>query len=212
METKNKLYRSRSDKAILGVCGGLARYFNVDSLVVRLLFVLFTLMYGSGLLFYLIAALVMPAEPEAQSAQTVAASPAESGAASPVEPAAASSAESDAESPVEAPAMPDASSKDHPAEYIGAGGTRYENRASGSLQAETPKIEMPAPRSIPAPPVHSPQPSKEKKTDSGKSLGIALIAMGALILVKVFFPWVDGRAMVGAGLVLAGIVFIVRKA
>lgn len=48
METKNKLYRSRSDKAILGVCGGLARYFNVDSLVVRLLFVLFTLMYGSG--------------------------------------------------------------------------------------------------------------------------------------------------------------------
>ncbi len=180
--------------------------------MVRLLFVLFTLMYGSGLLFYLIAALVMPAEPEAQSAQTVAASPAESGAASPVEPAAASSAESDAESPVEAPAMPDASSKDHPAEYIGAGGTRYENRASGSLQAETPKIEMPAPRSIPAPPVHSPQPSKEKKTDSGKSLGIALIAMGALILVKVFFPWVDGRAMVGAGLVLAGIVFIVRKA
>lgn len=212
METKNKLYRSRSDKAILGVCGGLARYFNVDSLVVRLLFVLFTLMYGSGLLFYLIAALVMPAEPEAQSAQTVAASPAESGAASPVEPAAASSAESDAESPVEAPAMPDASSKDHPAEYIGAGGTRYENRASGTPQAETPKIEMPAPRSIPAPPVHSPQPSKEKKTDSGKSLGIALIAMGALILVKVFFPWVDGRAMVGAGLVLAGIVFIVRKA
>ena len=59
-----KLYRSNTDKAIFGVCGGLAEYFGVDSLIVRLLFVLVTFGYGSGLLVYLIAALVIPRKPD----------------------------------------------------------------------------------------------------------------------------------------------------
>ncbi|HPF18222.1 MAG TPA: PspC domain-containing protein, partial [Bacillota bacterium] len=63
METKGKLYKSQQDKALFGVCGGIAEYFNVDSLVVRLLFVLFTLVYGAGLLFYLVAALLIPSAP-----------------------------------------------------------------------------------------------------------------------------------------------------
>lgn len=62
METKKKLYKSQEDKAIFGVCGGIAEYFEVDSLIVRLLFVLFTIMYGVGIIFYIIAALVMPNE------------------------------------------------------------------------------------------------------------------------------------------------------
>ncbi len=62
-----KLYRSNTDKAIFGVCGGIAEYFGVDSLIVRLLFVLVSFGYGSGLLVYLIAALVIPKKPEGTS-------------------------------------------------------------------------------------------------------------------------------------------------
>lgn len=63
METRKKLYRSQSDKALFGVCGGIAEYLDVDSLIVRLLFVLLVLLYGTGILFYFIAALVMPRNP-----------------------------------------------------------------------------------------------------------------------------------------------------
>ena len=59
-----KLYKSRTDKKLCGVCGGLANYFEIDSTVVRLLWVLFTIFGGAGILAYIIAALVMPNEPE----------------------------------------------------------------------------------------------------------------------------------------------------
>ena len=51
-----------SDKRLLGVCGGIAEYFNVDPNVVRLLWVLFCLLGGSGILAYIIAAVIMPGE------------------------------------------------------------------------------------------------------------------------------------------------------
>ena len=57
-----KLYRSNHDKMIAGVCGGLAAYFGVDSSLVRLGFVVFSLVFGSGLLAYLAAAIIIPQE------------------------------------------------------------------------------------------------------------------------------------------------------
>jgi len=64
MATK-RLYLSNKDKKIFGVCGGLAQYFDVDSTVVRLIYVLFTLLsMGIGIIFYIIAALVIPRNPE----------------------------------------------------------------------------------------------------------------------------------------------------
>ena len=62
METR-KLYRSRSDKMLAGVCSGLARYLNLDTTVVRLLFVLLFFLGGHGLLIYLILWILMPVEP-----------------------------------------------------------------------------------------------------------------------------------------------------
>jgi phage shock protein PspC (stress-responsive transcriptional regulator) len=62
MEMKKRLCKSRDDKALFGVCGGIAEYFDVDSLIVRLIFVLFTIMYGAGVMIYLVAALIMPNE------------------------------------------------------------------------------------------------------------------------------------------------------
>lgn len=55
-----KLYKSNSDKKLAGVCGGIAEYFDVDSTIIRLAWVVFTLAGGAGLLAYIIAAIVMP--------------------------------------------------------------------------------------------------------------------------------------------------------
>ena len=61
---EKKLYRSRTDKKVCGVCGGLAKYFNMDASILRLVVVLLVLFAGGGLLAYLICALVIPEEPE----------------------------------------------------------------------------------------------------------------------------------------------------
>ena len=60
---EKKLYKSNTDKKIAGVCGGIAEYFNIDSTLVRLGWVVFCALGGSGLLAYIIAALIMPDRP-----------------------------------------------------------------------------------------------------------------------------------------------------
>ena len=63
MENK-KLYRSKTNKKLAGVCGGLGEYLNVDPTIVRLVWVLASLCIGSGILAYIIALIVMPEQPE----------------------------------------------------------------------------------------------------------------------------------------------------
>ncbi len=60
---QKKLYKSETDKKLCGVCGGLAAYFDLDPVIVRLLWVLFSLCGGSGLIAYIAAALIMPKQP-----------------------------------------------------------------------------------------------------------------------------------------------------
>ena len=59
---KKRLYNSSTDKKVCGVCGGIANYFDVDPTVIRLIWVIFTLAGGSGLIAYIIAAIIMPDE------------------------------------------------------------------------------------------------------------------------------------------------------
>lgn len=59
---RRSLQRSRSDRMIGGVCGGIAHYFGVDSVLVRLIFVVVAFAVGSGLLLYLVLWVVMPLE------------------------------------------------------------------------------------------------------------------------------------------------------
>jgi len=54
--------RSKNDKMIAGVCGGLAHYFNIDPAIVRLLFVLAVVLGGASPLIYLVLWIVMPEE------------------------------------------------------------------------------------------------------------------------------------------------------
>ncbi len=58
-----KLYRSKVDSMICGVCGGLGEYFEVDSTIVRLIAIVLIFGWGSGLLAYLVAAIIIPKNP-----------------------------------------------------------------------------------------------------------------------------------------------------
>lgn len=55
-----KLYRSTQNKVLAGICGGLAEYFDVDPTVVRLLWILFSCLGGSGVIAYIICLFVIP--------------------------------------------------------------------------------------------------------------------------------------------------------
>jgi len=61
-----KIYRSEREKMIGGVCGGLAEYFNVDVVLIRLFWVLLFFLGGSGVLAYIIAWIIIPSEADAQ--------------------------------------------------------------------------------------------------------------------------------------------------
>ena len=58
-----RLYKSNENKIVDGVCGGIAEYFGIDPTVVRLAWVLFCVLGGSGILAYILAAIVMPRRP-----------------------------------------------------------------------------------------------------------------------------------------------------
>jgi phage shock protein PspC (stress-responsive transcriptional regulator) len=62
---QKKLYKSQTDKKWEGVCGGIAEYLNIDSTVIRLLWILFTVFSAAvgGLLAYLICSVVIPNPP-----------------------------------------------------------------------------------------------------------------------------------------------------
>lgn len=59
MENK-KLYRSSTNYKLAGVCGGIGEYFNIDPTLIRLAWILFSVMGGAGVLAYIIAAIIMP--------------------------------------------------------------------------------------------------------------------------------------------------------
>ena len=56
----NRLCKSATDRKLAGVCGGIAEYFGVDSTIIRLVFALLVVGWGTGIMAYIIAALVMP--------------------------------------------------------------------------------------------------------------------------------------------------------
>ncbi|MBQ9964405.1 MAG: PspC domain-containing protein [Clostridia bacterium] len=58
-----KLYKSNVDKKIDGVCAGIGEYFDIDPTLVRLAWVLFALFGGSGIVLYIIAAVIIPRRP-----------------------------------------------------------------------------------------------------------------------------------------------------
>jgi phage shock protein C len=58
-----KLYRSKKNRKIAGVCGGIAEYFDIDPIIIRLITLILALSAGGGLIAYIIAWIVVPEEP-----------------------------------------------------------------------------------------------------------------------------------------------------
>ncbi|MCR5398889.1 MAG: PspC domain-containing protein [Lachnospiraceae bacterium] len=60
MNNDKRLTKSASERMICGVCGGLAEYLGTDPTVIRILWVIFSMLGGSGVVAYIIAAVIMP--------------------------------------------------------------------------------------------------------------------------------------------------------
>jgi phage shock protein C len=63
MADVRKLYRSRTNRQVAGVCGGLAEHFNMDATLIRVLFVVLTVLGGSGIIIYIAMWIIVPQEP-----------------------------------------------------------------------------------------------------------------------------------------------------
>ncbi|HNX11213.1 MAG TPA: PspC domain-containing protein [bacterium] len=66
MAQVKRLYRSKKERIIFGVCGGLAEYFKIDPILVRILFLLLAFGGGSGIFIYLVLAVITPLSPDGQ--------------------------------------------------------------------------------------------------------------------------------------------------
>jgi len=60
---EKKLYRSNSNRMFAGVCGGLAEYLDFDASIIRILWALSVLLLGTGLLIYIVCAIIIPNKP-----------------------------------------------------------------------------------------------------------------------------------------------------
>jgi phage shock protein PspC (stress-responsive transcriptional regulator) len=67
--SEKRLVRTQDDKMFLGVAGGIAQYLAIDPAIVRIAFVLLTLLHGWGLIIYFVMAIIMPVEGSPVSAK-----------------------------------------------------------------------------------------------------------------------------------------------
>ena len=63
LEMKKKLYKSRENRVLCGVCGGIGEYFNIDPVIVRIILVVLWCVGFSGIIAYILAAIIMPERP-----------------------------------------------------------------------------------------------------------------------------------------------------
>ncbi len=233
MEYK-RLYKSSTDKAIFGVCGGIAEYFGIDSLIVRLVLVLFTLAFGAGLLFYIIAALIMPKRPEDGGPQVYP---------QPPEPGAYNAGGTTYVNRASAEPMPQevtrsAVPQEEPADPVSkAWAKERETQEGRGAAAGAPKVEP----KTESPKQEAPQPSAEepqakrsyqayetyqqprqsaqqysRQAPAGRDhtrtvLGIILMLIGAFVLVKVFLPRFDTRILFAICMLVAGGLLIAKR-
>ena len=233
MEYK-RLYKSSTDKAIFGVCGGIAEYFGIDSLIVRLVLVLFTLAFGAGLLFYIIAALIMPKRPEDGGPQVYP---------QPPEPGAYNAGGTTYVNRASAEPMPQevtrsAVPQEEPADPVSKAWakereTQESRGAAAGAPKEDPKTESPK-QEAPQPSAEEPQAKRSyqayetyqqprqsaqqysRQAPAGRDhtrtvLGIILMLIGAFVLVKVFLPRFDTRILFAICMLVAGGLLIAKK-
>ena len=63
MAKYKQLYRSTKNKVLGGVCGGLGEYYSIDPVIIRILWILFSLAWGAGIIAYILALIIVPKNP-----------------------------------------------------------------------------------------------------------------------------------------------------
>jgi len=63
-ETIKRLYRSGNERILGGVCGGIGEHLNIDPVIIRLLWIVFCLLFGAGIIVYIIAWIIVPRNPK----------------------------------------------------------------------------------------------------------------------------------------------------
>ncbi len=187
-----RLRRSATESMVAGVCGGLAEYFNIDPVIVRLIFVVVTLTSGLGLPAYLILWVVMPRAPS-------------TGAQQPVD----RRARRDSQAATTAVAREDRERQAvHARSQSGVqvGGAPVEDR--DPLPGQPVGAEEPARGAEPAPPPETPvQP--ERRNTRWRTLGAILIGIGGVVLLDQF--GIDTSFLFPALLIVAGAILLQRQ-
>lgn len=193
-----RLYRSRDDRMLFGVAGGMADWLDIDPAIVRIVWALLIFAGGAGLLLYIVAAIVIPEEPleRADVAVPMSAPPtAEPGAAAGTvagpDPASAAATATGATSP---PASSGAASTSP----VSTGGpSLWATGGYPSRQAarEARRAERRAARG-------------QREGNGILILGVILIAVGGWLLARMYIPFFDDRIVGPAFLVIVGILVL----
>ncbi len=183
-----KLYRSTNDRAILGICGGIGEYLDIDPIIIRLIVVILTLLGFSGLLFYIVAIFVIPESPEYRAMKD------------------GNYQQSSYEYTYTGSAENTAQSGEGTAYKTESGPTYdYEVGPDGEVK-EAPKEARP----------HKDLSDygRERKRNNGSGamiLGLCLIAAGAFIILEMFMPWIDTKLVLAIALIVIGLVVIAKR-
>lgn len=194
-----RLRRSATESMVAGVCGGIAEYFNIDPVIVRLIFVVVTLTSGLGLPAYLILWVVMPRAPS-------------TGAQQPVDRRARRGSQAARET--SQPATTAVAREDPERQAVHArsqsgvevGGAAVEDR--DPLTGQPVGAEEPGRGAEPAPPPETPlQP--ERRNTRWRTLGAILIGIGGVVLLDQF--GIDTSFLFPALLIVAGAILLQRQ-
>lgn len=180
-----KLYKSSTDKALCGVCGGLGEYFEIDSLIVRLIFVAFSLAYGSGLLIYIIMALIIPKKPANVQAEYT-----------------ANPSSNTTYQDAEFSESNEGATQGYTASYS------YTSTDSNAEEVHTyniPKVEVNTEEKEAGKTTQTP----EKRNKN--VFGVLLIVLGGIIILKEIFPVIKGSLLFAIVAILFGLYIIFRK-
>jgi phage shock protein C len=205
-----RLYRSRDDRMLFGVAGGMADWLDIDPAIVRIVWALLVFAAGTGILLYIVAAIVIPEEPLERAnvavpmsgPPTTDAGPAAAGTASEVTSAAATAADATAAGAPAAGATasgaaPASAASTTPADST-AGPSLWASGGYPSRQAarEARRAERRAARG-------------QRDGNGAVILGVILIALGGWLLARTYIPFFDDRIVGPVFLVAVGILLLV---